>query len=240
MSASGLRLSGEPLQIIRATTKEEEEKTLHVFELDEEKLEKVLLDPRIQEKKVVVVSVAGAFRKGKSFLLDFFLRYLSAEVWNWAIQFGSQRLLLNVYTACLKFEEKNLTLVNTMLCLFFIFFFGEMRYQSYKNDFLDVLGGLFTVFDWEIKKTSVFSVFSFYLLFFQGQPDWLGDDDSPLEGFTWRGGSERETTGILLWSEPFICKTPSGEEVFFFCNKKWHLLKEQYDDRFIVIMCKIG
>lgn len=125
VSASGLRLSGEPLQIIRATTKEEEEKTLHVFELDEEKLEKVLLDPRIQEKKVVVVSVAGAFRKGKSFLLDFFLRYLSAE----------------------------------------------------------------------------------------GQPDWLGDDDSPLEGFTWRGGSERETTGILLWSEPFICKTPSGEEV---------------------------
>lgn len=80
VSASGLRLSGEPLQIIRATTKEEEEKTLHVFELDEEKLEKVLLDPRIQEKKVVVVSVAGAFRKGKSFLLDFFLRYLSAEV----------------------------------------------------------------------------------------------------------------------------------------------------------------
>lgn len=106
VSASGLRLSGEPLQIIRATTKEEEEKTLHVFELDEEKLEKVLLDPRIQEKKVVVVSVAGAFRKGKSFLLDFFLRYLSAEVWNWAIQFGSQRLLFNVYTACLKFEKK--------------------------------------------------------------------------------------------------------------------------------------
>lgn len=72
----------------------------------------------------------------------------------------------------------------------------------------------------KFKKKSIFSVFNFYLLFFQGQPDWLGDDDSPLEGFTWRGGSERETTGILLWSEPFICKTPSGEEVFCFCNKK--------------------
>ncbi|XP_048734491.1 atlastin-2-like [Ostrea edulis] len=125
VSASGSRLNGEPLQIIRATSKEEEEKTLHFFELDEEKLAKILLDPRIQEKKVVVVSVAGAFRKGKSFLLDFFLRYLSAK----------------------------------------------------------------------------------------GHPDWLGEDDSPLEGFNWRGGSERETTGILLWSEPFICKIPSGEEV---------------------------
>ncbi|XP_061166573.1 atlastin-2-like [Saccostrea echinata] len=125
VSASGSRLNGEPVQIIRATTKEEEEKTLHFFELDEEKLAKILLDPRIQEKKVVVVSVAGAFRKGKSFLLDFFLRYLNAK----------------------------------------------------------------------------------------GHPNWLGGDDSPLEGFTWRGGSERETTGILMWSEPFICKVPSGEEV---------------------------
>ncbi|XP_062577328.1 atlastin-2-like [Saccostrea cucullata] len=125
VSASGSRLNGEPVQIIRATTKEEEEKTLHFFELDEEKLAKILLDPRIQEKKVVVVSVAGAFRKGKSFLLDFFLRYLNA----------------------------------------------------------------------------------------QGHPNWLGGDESPLEGFTWRGGSERETTGILMWSEPFICKVPSGEEV---------------------------
>ena len=83
VSASGSYLNGEPVQIIRATTKEEEEKTLHVFELDEEKLARVLLDPRIQEKKVVVVSVAGAFRKGKSFLLDFFLRYLSAKVGSW-------------------------------------------------------------------------------------------------------------------------------------------------------------
>ena len=55
----------------------------HSFELDEEALEKILLDPRIRNKKVVVVSVAGAFRKGKSFLLDFFLRYLSAKVSAW-------------------------------------------------------------------------------------------------------------------------------------------------------------
>ena len=50
----------------------------------------------------------------------------------------------------------------------------------------------------------------------QGSPDWLGSDDSPLEGFTWRGGSERDTTGILLWSEPFFCRMRNGEEVVGF------------------------
>lgn len=119
----------------------------------------------------------------------------------------------------------------------FIIFLWRNASSKLKMTFLMFLGGQFTVLDWKIKKlNSLF--FNFYLLFFQGQPDWLGDDDSPLEGFTWRGGSERETTGILLWSEPFICKIPSGEEVFFFCNKKWHrnMLKEQYDDKFIVVM----
>ncbi|XP_067681907.1 atlastin-2-like isoform X1 [Haliotis asinina] len=118
VSANGVPLKGHPVQIVVASDD-------HTFELDEEKLESILLQPSIRDKKAVVVSVAGAFRKGKSFLLDFFLRYLNADC----------------------------------------------------------------------------------------SPDWLGDDDSPLEGFTWRGGSERDTTGILLWSEPFICRIPSGEEV---------------------------
>lgn len=43
--------------------------------------------------------------------------------------------------------------------------------------------------------------------------DWLGSDDAPLEGFSWRGGSDRETTGILMWSEAFIASLPSGEKV---------------------------
>ena len=53
----------------------------------------------------------------------------------------------------------------------------------------------------------------FTIFQFQGSPDWLGAEDSPLEGFSWRGGAERDTTGILLWSQVFRVKTPNGEEI---------------------------
>ena len=49
----------------------------------------------------------------------------------------------------------------------------------------------------------------------QGSPDWLGDDNSPLEGFPWRGGADRDTTGILMWSRPFVITLLSGEQVNF-------------------------
>lgn len=111
-------MKGHPIQIVVA-------KEDHNFDLDVEALEKVLLDERVRDKKVVVVSVAGAFRKGKSFLLDFFLRYLEAE----------------------------------------------------------------------------------------GSPDWMGNPDSPLTGFSWSGGSERQTTGILMWSEVFTVTAATGEKV---------------------------
>lgn len=97
----------------------------HNFELDEVALEKVLLRDDIRDLPVAVVSVAGAFRKGKSFLLDFFIRYLRSG----------------------------------------------------------------------------------------GSVDWMGSDSAPLDGFSWRGGAERDTTGILLWSQVFRVTTPSGEEI---------------------------
>ncbi len=64
----------EPVQIVIA----DEEN--HEFCLDEEALERVLLQERVRDLHVVVVSVAGAFRKGKSFLLDFMLRYMYSQV----------------------------------------------------------------------------------------------------------------------------------------------------------------
>jgi len=50
-------------------------------------------------------------------------------------------------------------------------------------------------------------------MFLQGVADWLGPDNAPLDGFSWRGGSERDTTGILMWSEVFLADLPSGEKV---------------------------
>ena len=49
----------------------------HSFSLVEKNLLSILHKPGVREKPVVVVSVAGAFRKGKSFLLNFFIRYLT-------------------------------------------------------------------------------------------------------------------------------------------------------------------
>ncbi|VDO64702.1 unnamed protein product [Haemonchus placei] len=46
------------------------------FRLNEGGLSSVLAHSAIVNKKVVIISVAGAFRKGKSFLLNFFLEYL--------------------------------------------------------------------------------------------------------------------------------------------------------------------
>uniref|UniRef100_A0A673IFD5 Atlastin-2-like n=1 Tax=Sinocyclocheilus rhinocerous TaxID=307959 RepID=A0A673IFD5_9TELE len=97
----------------------------HQFSLDEEALEQILLQERVRDLRVVVVSVAGAFRKGKSFLLDFMLRYMYS----------------------------------------------------------------------------------------QGSDAWLGGTDEPLTGFTWRGGCERQTTGIQAWSHVFVVEKPDGSRV---------------------------
>ncbi|KAK7904079.1 hypothetical protein WMY93_016686 [Mugilogobius chulae] len=97
----------------------------HTFELDESALTRILLNKEVRDREVVAVSVAGAFRKGKSFLMDFMLRYM----------------------------------------------------------------------------------------YHHTREDWLGDSDEPLTGFSWRGGSERETTGIQIWSEVFLVDKPDGTKV---------------------------
>lgn len=114
-------MGGEPGQVQVVTVNKED----HSFALDTKALERILAAPRVRDLEVVVLSVAGAFRKGKSFLLDFMLRYMYRK---------------------------------------------------------------------------------------PGQ-EWLGKEDEPLTGFTWRGGSEPETTGIQLWSEVFIVKKKDGKEV---------------------------
>lgn len=70
LDAEGAR----PIQIVVANEDD------HKFELDAVALEKILMQDHIKDLNVVVLSVAGAFRKGKSFLLDFMLRYMHNQV----------------------------------------------------------------------------------------------------------------------------------------------------------------
>lgn len=63
-----------PVQIVIA------DEDNHEFSLAEDVLERILMQEHVQDLNVVVVSVAGAFRKGKSFLLDFMLRYMYKQV----------------------------------------------------------------------------------------------------------------------------------------------------------------
>uniref|UniRef100_A0A023EUV9 Putative guanylate-binding protein n=1 Tax=Aedes albopictus TaxID=7160 RepID=A0A023EUV9_AEDAL len=115
--------TAKPVQVVETGGEE------HTFTLNEDALNEILLQDNVRDRTVVVISVAGAFRKGKSFLLDFFLRYM---------------------------------------------------YSKYVHN--------------------------------RSASEWFGDENEPLTGFSWRGGSERDTTGILMWSDIFLHETPSGEK----------------------------
>ncbi|XP_064556647.1 atlastin [Drosophila montana] len=115
-------IGGSAVQVINASEE-------HTFVLNEDALSEVLMRDEVKDRYVCVVSVAGAFRKGKSFLLDFFLRYMYS-----------------------KYVRHDVT-------------------------------------------------------------DWLGDESEPLSGFSWRGGSERDTTGILMWSDIFLHDYPNGDKI---------------------------
>ena len=47
---------------------------------NDELRESILLHPEVKDRKIVVVSIIGAFRKGKSFLVDYCLRFMYANV----------------------------------------------------------------------------------------------------------------------------------------------------------------
>lgn len=61
-----------PVQIVNVDLETRE------FVLDVEALSGILLREECRDKPVCVISIAGDFRKGKSFLLNFLLRYLNA------------------------------------------------------------------------------------------------------------------------------------------------------------------
>lgn len=52
----------------------------HKYKLELENFKEIIDQNYVKDRNVVVVSIAGAFRKGKSFLLNFFLKYLYSQV----------------------------------------------------------------------------------------------------------------------------------------------------------------
>ena len=64
--------SGHAIQIINLSN--------HSLELRMNELRPILEADDIKDRHIVVVSIAGAFRQGKSFLLNFFIKYLDAQV----------------------------------------------------------------------------------------------------------------------------------------------------------------
>lgn len=64
--------SAGPIQIV--TPKNQ------AFELEIDELDHILDADEIKDRHIAVVSIAGASRQGKSFLLNFFLKYLYAQV----------------------------------------------------------------------------------------------------------------------------------------------------------------
>lgn len=146
---------GEPKQIIRL------DKKSNGLELNIDALAEICLNEKCRDRPVCVVSIAGDFRKGKSFMLNFFLRYL------YHISYKQQR-------------EKE-----------------QIEKQQQEGQ-----GNVEESESKENKKSES-----------DGESDWLGDPNSELKGFSWRGGSKPETTGILVWSDPIVIRRKNGEEV---------------------------
>lgn len=63
---------GEPQNVIKFVNSQ--------LEYDKGALEALLLHPEVKDRNIVLLSIVGAFRRGKSYLLDYCLRYLYANV----------------------------------------------------------------------------------------------------------------------------------------------------------------
>lgn len=96
-----------PVQIVKVNKED------HSFDLDTKALSRILLAPEVRDKNVVVLSVAGAFRKGKSFLLDFMLRYMYR---NGKVSGENQNILYTLHLLFLLFHLNLLSMYILFTC----------------------------------------------------------------------------------------------------------------------------
>lgn len=116
---------GQPVQVVLAHPD-------HTFELDEDALSEILLHEDVKDRSVVVVSVAGAFRKGKSFLLDFFLRYMNNKVNISEIRIGVAIVDVVNYKKVYQRRIKSTYQICIISCLSFIIDQCEIRYWNHE------------------------------------------------------------------------------------------------------------
>ena len=68
------------MKIIDLKIESDGDNVRHQLELNKSNLKKVMLHSEVKDRPVVIVSIAGACKTGKSFLLEFFLKYLETKV----------------------------------------------------------------------------------------------------------------------------------------------------------------
>lgn len=74
------------MQIIHIeSSKNKNGEIIHELKLNEENLSRILEQDDVKDNVVMIVSIAGPLRKGKSFILGFLLKYLKAEVTTYKI-----------------------------------------------------------------------------------------------------------------------------------------------------------
>ena len=63
---------GKPLNILKYNTNK--------YIIDQEVLDTIFNHAEVKDRKIVIVSIMGEYRKGKSFFMDYCLRFMYANV----------------------------------------------------------------------------------------------------------------------------------------------------------------
>mmetsp|Transcript_38518 Transcript_38518/g.49085 ORF Transcript_38518/g.49085 Transcript_38518/m.49085 type:complete len:622 (+) Transcript_38518:85-1950(+) len=155
---SSQNIEGYPVHIVEVS----DEAHNYQFQLRENNLQ-AIISKIPDDMKVSVVSVVGAFRTGKSFLLTFMLRFLRHALGEDDEEVSEEWMVAEGEIM----EEGNFNLVNARD--------AAITIEQVKQD---------------IPKFS-----------------------RTVSSFGWKGGHQRQTTGIWMWSEPFFRTIANGEKV---------------------------